>query len=150
MTKLDPTDRKILRYLEHDARISNAELAKSVGLSASACLRRVQELEKRNIILGYRTVLDRTVMGGGLNVMVLVGLAQHRKEDQQAFEAAMRDAKEVRECHNVAGNIEYLLRVEVADLDSYKRFHTDVLGTVKQVNSIVSHIVMASPKDCRA
>jgi len=146
---MDKIDRKILRKLEFNARISNTDLADAVGLSASACLRRVQTLEQSGVILGYRAVLNRTATGGGFTVLVGVGLARHRKEDQQAFEAAMCAADEVRECHSIAGTIEYLLRVEVPDLESYKRFHTEVLGTVKEVASIVSNIVMASPKDMR-
>lgn len=144
---MDKIDRDILRELEINARVSNLDLAKKVGLSASACLRRVQSLEQNGVILGYRAVLNRSVMGGGFTAIVGVGLARHLKADQEAFEVAMCAADEVRECHSVAGAIEYLLRVEVADLDAYKRFHTEVLGTVKEVSSIVSYIVMASPKD---
>ncbi len=144
---MDKIDRAILRELEINARVSNLDLAKKVGLSASACLRRVQSLEQNGVILGYRAVLNRSVMGGGFTAIVGVGLARHLKADQEAFEVAMCAADEVRECHSVAGAIEYLLRVEVADLDAYKRFHTEVLGTVKEVSSIVSYIVMASPKD---
>ncbi len=149
MMEIDRIDRKILHELELDGRISNTELAQRVGLSASACLRRVQELEKQNVILGYRAVLDRSVMGGGFTVYVAVGLSRHLKEDQMAFERAMAIAPEVRECHNVSGTIEYMLRVEVADLNAYKNFHTEVLGTVSQVSSITSYICMASPKDER-
>ena len=146
----DRIDNIILRELELNGRISNSELAKTVGLSASACLRRVQDLEQRGIILGYRAVLNRSAVGGGFTVLVAVGLSRHLKEDQEAFEDAMAAATEVRECHNVSGAIEYFLRVEVRDLESYKHFHTEVLGTVPQVCSIISHIVMGSPKDLRA
>jgi len=149
MITMDGIDRRILRKLESNARISNSELAESVGLSASACLRRVQSLEQSGVILGYRAVLNRAAIGAGFTVLVGVGLARHLKTDQEAFEAAMNAADEVRECHSIAGSIEYLLRVEVADLDAYKRFHTEVLGTVNEVRSIVSNIVMASPKDQR-
>ncbi len=149
MMELDRIDRKILHELGLDGRISNTELAQRVGLSPSACLRRVQELEKQNVILGYRAVLDRSVMGGGFTVYVAVGLSRHLKEDQMAFERAMAIAPEVRECHNVSGTIEYMLRVEVADLNAYKNFHTEVLGTVSQVSSITTYICMAAPKDER-
>lgn len=149
MKSMKPADRRILQVLQSDGRISNAALADKVGLSPSACLRRVQELERRNIISGYRAVIDPRAMGGGVTVMVGVGLARHLREDQEAFERAMQRASEVRECHNVSGTIEYMLRVEVADLESYKAFHTNVLGVVPQVASITSYFVMASPKDMR-
>lgn len=146
---IDENDRAILRVLEQDGRISNTALAQKVGLSQSACLRRVQALEESGIIKGYRAVLDRAKMGAGLKVYVGVGLSRHLKADQIAFERAMLAAKEVRECHNVSGTIEYMLHVEVTDLAAYKHFHTDVLGTVEQVASITSYFVMASSKDER-
>lgn len=150
MKELDQIDRKILRELEHDGRLSNTDLARRVGLSNSACLRRVQELERNGTIRGYRAVIDRGALGGGFTVLVAVGLARHLKEDQVQFERAMIAAAQVRECHNVSGTIEYMLRVEVSDLASYKHFHTDVLGILPQVSSITSYIVMGSPKDERA
>ena len=146
---IDQTDNKILRALEQDGRISNAALAERVGLSQSACLRRVQALEDKGIIAGYRAVIDRARLDGGLKVYVAVGLARHLKADQEAFERAMKAAREVRECHNVSGTIEYLLLVEVRDLAAYKYFHTEVLGTVPQVASITSYFVMGSPKNER-
>jgi DNA-binding Lrp family transcriptional regulator len=110
----------------------------------------VQELERSGVISGYRAVVDREKVGNGFTAYVAVGLSEHSKKSQQAFEQAMQAAHQVRECHNVAGAYEYLLRVEVVDLASYKVFHTDILGTVAQVNSITSYVVMGSPKDERA
>lgn len=149
MAKIDDINRRILRELGREGRISNNDLAERVGLSPSACLRRVQELERDGVITGYRAVLNRDEMGAGFVVYVAVGLSQHRKTDQTAFERAMAAAPQVRECHNVTGTIEYLLRVEVEDLAAYKLFHTEVLGQAPQVSSITSYIVMASPKDER-
>lgn len=150
MMKLDQINRNILRELEKDGRISNTDLAERVGLSPSACLRRVQELERQDVISGYRAVINRAAMGVGIVAYITVGLSEHRKEDQKTFEKAMARADEVRECHNITGTVEYILRVEVSDLDSYKIFHTEVLGVVPKVRSITSHIVMESPKDMRA
>lgn len=150
MTKIDDINRRILSVLRGDGRISNADLAARVGLSASACLRRVQELERQRVIGGYRAVLDSKSMGIGFVVMVGVGLSTHTKKVQADFERAMNAAPEVTECHNVTGPIEYLLRVEVEDLEAYKAFHTDRLGALPQVSSISSYVVMASPKDERA
>ncbi len=150
MTDIDRIDEHILRELSRDGRISNLALAEKVGLSPSACLRRVAALEKVGVITGYRAVLDRAAMGSGFVAYVTVGLSQHNKAAQEAFERAMAQAPEVRECHNITGQVEYLLRVEAADLPSYKRFHTEVLGTVEQVHAITSYVVMGSPKDERA
>ncbi len=146
---MDNIDDNILRALSRDGRISNLDLAEKVGLSASACLRRVAALEKRGVIAGYRAVLNRQAMGVGFTAFATVGLNSHTKASQVAFERAMSLAPEVVECHNITGSVEYLLRIEVADLPSYKAFHTDVIGTLPQVNAITSYVVMGSPKDLR-
>lgn len=150
MTDIDAISDRILRELSRDGRISNLELAERVGLSPSACLRRVQDLERRGVIRGYRAVLDPAQTGKGFVAYVSVGLGQHTKASQEGFERAIARAPQVRECHNVTGNIEYLLRVEVADLATYKHFHTEILGTLPQVASITTFVVMGSPKDERA
>ncbi|MFQ1699751.1 Lrp/AsnC family transcriptional regulator [Loktanella agnita] len=149
MTNLDPINAAILRELSTDGRISNLLLAEKVGLSPSACLRRVQELERSGVIKGYRARLDPAQTGRAYVVYVAVGLAEHTKAAQSGFEQAMQRADEVAECHNVAGAFEYMLRVEVADLPAYKAFHTDILGTVPHVRSITSYMVMGSSKDTR-
>ena len=150
MTEIDLTNAQILRELRADGRVSNLALADKVGLSPSACLRRVQELERRGVIQGYRARLDPVQTGQAYVVYVAVGLSEHSKAAQEGFEAAMNRFEEVTECHNIAGVFEYLLRVETADLTAYKTFHTDRLGTVPHVRSITSHMVMGSPKDTRS
>lgn len=150
MTEIDQMSQKILRELSKDGRISNLELASRVGLSSSACLRRVQELERTGVISGYRAVLDPAKTGINFVAYVAVGLNDHSKQSQEAFEKSIARAPQVAECHNITGEKEYLLRVEVHDLVAYKIFHTDILGTLPQVNAITSYVVMGSPKDQRA
>jgi Lrp/AsnC family leucine-responsive transcriptional regulator len=150
MTKIDEINARIIRILAKDGRISNLDLADRVGLSPSACLRRVQELERAGIITGYRAVLDPGKMGIGFLAYVTVALNAHTKSAQEAFERAIARAPAVRECHNVTGTVEYLLRVETADLAAYKHFHTEVLGVLPQVHAITTFVVMGSPKDDRA
>lgn len=150
MNDFDAIDRNILHQLSGNARITNLALAERVGLSPSACLRRVQDLERIGVIKGYRAILDRAALGISFTAYVAVGLSRHTKAEQEDFERAIETAPEVRECHNVTGSIEYLLRVEAKDLESYKRFHTDVLGALPQVSTLTSYIVMGSPKDERA
>ncbi|MGO4917210.1 Lrp/AsnC family transcriptional regulator [Pseudogemmobacter sp. W21_MBD1_M6] len=150
MSKLDSINENILHELSREGRISNIELAERVNLSASACLRRVQELERSGVIKGYRAVIDRAKTGSGFTAYVTVGLSDHTKKSQETFERCIARSAEVRECHNVAGAYEYLLRVEAADLVAYKVFHTEVLGTIPFVNAITTYVVMDSPKDDRA
>lgn len=147
---MDHIDENILQVLECSGRLTNLQLAERIGLSPSATSRRVADLERSGVIAGYRAIIDRTKVGLGFVAYVTVGLSKHTKEAQQAFERAIARAPEVKECHNVTGVFEYILRVETADLGAYKVFHTDVLGVVPQVNSITSYIVMESPKDLRA
>jgi DNA-binding Lrp family transcriptional regulator len=150
MAEIDDFDRRILCELSRDGRVSNVELAGRVALSPSACLRRVQALERIGAIAGYRAIVSAEARGVGFLAYVTVGLSRHTREEQMGFERAIADAPEVRECHNVTGAVEYLLRVEVADLAAYKHFHTEVLGALPQVATITSFIVMESPKDERA
>lgn len=149
MTKMDHINDRILQELSENGRLSNTDLADRVGLSPSACLRRVQELERKGVIKGYRAVLDRTKLGQELTIFVLVGLSGQLKKHAQGFERAMAAAPEVKECHNITGSVEYLLRIEVEDLATYKDFHSNCLGTLSQVGSITSHICLGSSKDLR-
>ncbi len=150
MTKIDPTDQRILRILAREGRLPNLELAARIGLSPSACLRRVQELERAGVIKAYRAVIDPVKTGITFTAYITVGLNQHTKAAQEAFERAMARAPEVRECHNITGAVEYLLRVEASDLAAYKHFHTEILGALPQVERLTTHVVMGSPKDDRA
>ncbi len=147
--EIDKINHKILRVLEKDGRISNSELAQVIGLSASAGLRRVQELEKNGVIKGYRAIIDRESVDRGFTVIAAIALSDHQKSSQRQFEKAILAAPEVRECHNVTGNYEYILRIEVEDLAAYKRFHMNVLGTVPLVRGITSFISMQTVKDDR-
>jgi len=150
MTNESRITERILQELRRDGRLPNTELAARVGLSPSACLRRVQELERRGIISGYRAVISPQARNIGFVAYVAVGLSRHSNEAQRSFERACLAAPAVRECHNITGTVEYLLRVEVADLAAYKQFHNDVLGAFAWIATITTHVVMGSPKDERA
>jgi Lrp/AsnC family leucine-responsive transcriptional regulator len=150
MPRFDRISERILQELTRDGRISNLALAEAVGLSPSACLRRVQDLERSGVIVGYRARIDRRALGQGFLAYVTVGLSTHTKAAQESFERAMAAAPQVRECHNVTGAIEYILRVEARDLDEYKGFHTGILGTLPQVTAITTYVVIGSSKDERA
>ncbi len=146
MKDIDSIDRNILRTLSKDGRITNLKLAEAVGLSPSAALRRVQDLEKHGVIKGYRAVIDQKAAGRGFLVYVTIGLSDHSREAQRAFEAQMDVSDEVLECHCIAGSFEYLLRIETRDVDHYREFHDNVLGTLPQVSAITTLMVLHSPK----
>jgi Lrp/AsnC family transcriptional regulator, leucine-responsive regulatory protein len=147
MIKLDKYNEEILRILARDGRISNIELASKVGLSPSACLRRVQELENSEVINGYRATLNAEKMGRSFLAYVTVGLSDHTLKSQKEFEKSMAESPEVIECHNITGAFEYILRVEVSDISHYKQFHAEALGSLPQVSSITTYVVIESTKD---
>src|SRR3546814_13746601 len=135
MSNVDAIGRRVLQELSRDGRISNRELAERVGLSPSACLRRVQELERSGVIKGYRAVIDPAKLGLTFLAYVTVGLSSHTKKSQAGFEAAMAESPEVRECHNITGTIEYLLSYETPDPSPYNHFHTEALRGVPPAHS---------------
>ena len=146
---IDRINERILHELSNNGRISNTELADRIGLSPSACLRRVQELENSGVITGYRAVLNKSALGRSLLAYVTVGLSDHTVKAQEVFEKEMANSDDVVECHNVTGGFEYLLRVEVADIEHYKRFHAGTLGKLPQVSAITTFVVLESTKDKR-
>ncbi|MEO1153492.1 MAG: Lrp/AsnC family transcriptional regulator, partial [Pseudomonadota bacterium] len=122
MAKIDQIDDAILRELGRDGRISNIELADRVGLSPSACLRRVAALERAGVIAGYRAVLDREALGNGFVAYIAVALNDHTKKAQEAFEAAIARAPQVTECHNITGAVEHLVGGQIGHFDAQQVF----------------------------
>jgi Lrp/AsnC family leucine-responsive transcriptional regulator len=139
---MDEIDLAILTALEHNARLSNADLAAHVGLSPSPCLRRVRKLEDAGVIRGYRAVVDPAAVGRSLRVFAGVRLGRHSRTEVLAFERAVVALTEVIACHHVTGNYDYLLHVEVADLAAYEKFHADRLADLPNVAGVTSYVTM--------
>ena len=143
---MDAIDRNILRVLGEEGKLTQARLAERVGLSLSACQRRVKVLEASGVIGGYRAVVDPDVLGEGFVLFAFVQLASHARADCLAFQSALRPLSPVKEAHHIAGEYDYLLKIAVADMAAYEAFHTDVLADVPGVARIVSHIPMSRVK----
>jgi Lrp/AsnC family transcriptional regulator, leucine-responsive regulatory protein len=139
---MDDVDRSILAVLDQDGRISNAELAERVGLSPSPCLRRVRRLERTGVIRGYRAVIDPAAIGRSLRVLVGVRIVRHSRTEVVAFERAVVELPEVLHTYHVAGNYDYILQVEVADLPAYEDFHAHRLATLPSVAAVTSYLTM--------
>ncbi len=139
---LDAIDRRILAVLQERARISNADLAREVGLSPSPCLRRVRELEESGVIRSYATLLDPASVGLAVSVFVNVTLERQIESALELFEAAVAARLEVMECYLMTGDADYLLRVAVADLNAYERFLVDYLTRVPGIASIKSSFAL--------
>lgn len=148
--RLDALDREILRRLQADGRITNAELAKRVRLSPSPCLRRVKALEQAGYIRGYAAVLDPARLERALTVVVLVRLVSQRQEALQAFESAVAQIDDVLTCLLIAGEADYLLTVAVRDLDAYQHLYTGRLGDLPGVASMKSLVTMKTVKSSTA
>jgi Lrp/AsnC family leucine-responsive transcriptional regulator len=142
ITVLDATDRRILTALQRDGRLSNAELARRVGLSASPCWSRVRSLEERGIITGYSASLSYTALGLRLTMLVQVTLEKHGGDSMDGFAQAIRDMPEVIESAMVAGDFDFLLKVIAADTDAYERFLREKLHRVAGVRQVRSILVL--------
>lgn len=144
MTVVDDIDRRILRELRQDARISNAKLADIVGLSPSACLRRLRALERSKVIRGYTAMIDEPGAQAVTVVIVQVTLERQTEDSLLRFEAAVRRCPEVGECYLMSGMADYLLRVEVRDAAHYERIHTEQLSRMPGVARIHSNFSIRS------
>ena len=127
MIDIDAVDRRILRVLQTDARISNAELARRCNVSPAAWFDRVKRLREKKIITGYAAMIDPAQVGRDLLIFVEVLLDRTTGDVFEAFAAAVRSQPEVLECHMVAGGFDYLIKARVGDMDAYRAFLGDVL-----------------------
>lgn len=136
---LDKLDITILERLQRQGRINNADLAQIVGLSASACHRRVRALENSGIISSYVALLSDEKLGQASSVFVQVTLENQRRENLSKFEAAVTDCREIMECFLMTGDADYLLRVCVRDAADYERLHHEVLTRLPGVRRVMSN-----------
>jgi len=136
--RLDSVDISILNRLQEQGRLTNAELAERVGLSASACHRRVKALEGAGIIDRYVAILSELALGRGITVYVQVTLDNQKRDTLVAFEEAVEHVPEVMECYLMSGDADYLVRVLVRDANDYERVHREVLSSLPGVTRLVS------------
>jgi Lrp/AsnC family transcriptional regulator, leucine-responsive regulatory protein len=134
----DKIDRDILRALQQDGRLPNSELAERVGLSQSACFRRLQRLEDAGVIEGYTAVLSARAIGRPTTVFIEVTLASQRDSALDDFERAVRACPDILECQLMSGDADYLLRVAVADTQDYERVHRNHIAAFPHVARIRS------------
>lgn len=133
---MDQTDFKILRELQHDGHLSNRELADRVALSPSPCLRRVQQLERDGVISRYAALLDRAAVGLQIVAFAHISLDNHHPDTVVEFDKAIAGFPEVLECHATSGDFDYMLKVIVADMDSYEHFLNSELLRVPGVRAV--------------
>lgn len=144
--QLDRIDRQILAVLQKNGRLQNNELAQIVGLSPSPCLRRVKLLEEAGIIQKYVALLDAEKVGKGLTLFTRIWLVAQDAETVDKFIDVIKDLPQVVECHLMAGDCDFLLRVMSADLDEYRKFQIEHLTRINGVQSIKTEIPMQNIK----
>jgi DNA-binding Lrp family transcriptional regulator len=144
--KLDKIDRRILADLQADGRMTNVELASRVGISAPPCLRRVRSLENAGYIRGYHADINPESMGFGVTVFAHVRLSSQAEADLKSFEALIDGWSRVRECHMLAGETDFLLKIVARDWDDYQRFLTTQLTSAPNVANVKTSLAIRSAK----
>ncbi|MEM1261478.1 MAG: Lrp/AsnC family transcriptional regulator [Pseudomonadota bacterium] len=142
MQALDPLDARLVRALQHNARLSMTELGQRVGLSTSACSRRIARLEATGVLVEYRATVAPAVLNAGTEVRVQVTLDSQTESTLQTFESAIRRVPEVLSCELMAGGVDYAVKVAVADLAAYEQLHRRVLSALPGVARIESSFVL--------
>ncbi|MDT0576109.1 Lrp/AsnC family transcriptional regulator [Croceicoccus sp. F390] len=142
----DDIDRRLLVELQEEGRITNVELAQRVGLTAPPCLRRVRALEERGAIRGYHAELDPVTLGFTITVFAMVSLKSQSEEALRAFEDQMAEHPEVRECHMLNGEIDFIVKIVSRDLGSFQQFLTGKLTSTQNVASVKTSLVIRSSK----
>ena len=145
-SRLDDIDRNILRELQDNGRITNVELARRVGISAPPSLRRVRALEEAGYIKGYRARLDEKRLGYEVTVFAMVHLSSQAEADLAAFEAFVRKAPLVRECHMLSGEIDFILKCVAPDLRTFQAFVTE-LTSAPNVRNVKTSLTLRNSKD---
>jgi DNA-binding Lrp family transcriptional regulator len=146
MATLDKIDRLLLAELQAEGRVTNVDLAKRVGLTAPPCLRRVRSLEEEGVIRGYHADLDPSKLGFAITVFAMVSLRSQAEEDLRAFENHIKALAEVRECHMLNGEIDFILKIVSKDLQSFQEFLTSKLTPAPNVASVKTSLTIRTAK----
>jgi DNA-binding Lrp family transcriptional regulator len=146
MANFDPIDRQLLAQLQDDGRITNVELAQRVGLTAPPCLRRVRALEDQGVIKGYHAELDGAKLGFSITVFAMVSLKSQAEDALRGFEDHVGTLPEVRECHMLNGEIDFILKIVSRDLQSFQEFLTSKLTPAPNVASVKTSLTIRTAK----
>lgn len=150
LDKLDDIDWQLLKLMQADGRITNADLARLVKLSPPSVLQRVRKLEDLGLIRGYLALLDQEKLGFGLTVFAQISLALHQEEPIERFRKAIQDIPEVLECYHVSGEFDFLLKIVVEDMKAYEALVRSRLSKIKGLGKIQSCFALATNKQTYA
>lgn len=144
--ELDAVDRRILTLLQENGRMTNAALAEAVGLTATPMLQRIKKLEQRGVISGYTAVVNPKAVGRGVTAYVLVKQAEHKLATHKRFLDAVAGFSEVLECHHIAGEEDFLLKVAVRDISEYEQFLLFRLSKIPGIDRVKTTFVLSTSK----
>jgi len=144
--RFDDIDMRILALLQEEGRMTNVDLAERVGLTAPPCLRRVRALEEQGAIKGYHATLDPSALGYNLTVFAMVSLRSQAESDLRAFEALAADIPEVRECHMLNGEIDFMLKIVATDLQAFQTLLTSKLTPAPNVEHVKTSLTIRTSK----
>ncbi len=147
--KIDQTDRKILEILQANAKITNAQLSKEIGLSPAPTLERVKKLENSGVIKSYHAKLDTGTIGLGVNTFVMVTLKGHNKKNIDLFLDEINKIEDVIECHHITGSGDFILRVIAKDITEYQKLMLEKVSEIEVVDSLQSMIILSTFKDSK-
>ncbi len=145
-THLDEVDVRLLALLQDDGRITNADLAKSVGLSPPSVLQRVRALEKAGLIRGYHALLDADRLGLKITAFAMVTLALHQEQPIERFRRSVQDIDEILECYHISGEFDFIMKIVVRDIRAYEQLIREKLSKIKGIGTIRSSFVLAPTK----
>nr|PZN48452.1 MAG: AsnC family transcriptional regulator [Bacteroidota bacterium] len=148
--KLDATDRKILEILQRDSNITNAQLAKEIGLSPAPTLERVNKLEAAGVIKSYHAVIDPASVNLGVSTFVMVNLKGHNKENIEKFVSAINEIDEVIECHHITGAGDFILKLVSTDIAAYQQLMLEKVSNIDVVDSLQTMVILSTFKDSKS
>ncbi len=147
--KLDKIDRKILEILQSNAKITNAQLSKDIGLSPAPTLERVKKLENLGIIKSYHAKLDTDKIGLGVSTFVQVSLIGHNKENIEEFVRQINQIEEIIECHHITGSGDFILKIITKDIATYQKLMLEKVSDIKVVDNMQSMVILSTFKDSK-
>lgn len=150
MKALDEVDLQLLKLLQDDGRITNADLAKSVGLSPPSVLQRVRALEKAGFVKAYTALLDPEKLGLGVTAFAMISLSLHQDMPIERFRKAVLEIDEVLECYHVSGDYDFLLKIVVRDMRAYEALIREKISRIRGIGKINSSFVFGTPKQTTA
>jgi Lrp/AsnC family transcriptional regulator, leucine-responsive regulatory protein len=146
---LDAIDRKILMHLQENARITNAQLSKEVGLSPAPTLERVKKLEQSGYIAGYHAEINRKMVDLGVCIFLHASLVATDKKKFESFKTKINNIDEVVECHHITGSSDFLIKIYTKDIDTYNRFVLDKLIELEEIGNLQSIVVLDTYKESK-